>query len=280
MPYAIASSAEEFAARMDQDKIALRRWFDVRLATAAQVITHSVSGSTFRAYRGTCRYTPSSLYRTWAQQAIVVPAIGASLEAIGTQDDFDRFHAGLAASLRVFWMENDETDLQWGRRCKLLDLLLKHLILWSELSETARTNLFRFAHVPLDKFTIKHISGICTDVRAKCCWTMGYVKTEDTYHRLQAAIRAAIGPSHPAILYDVLAWNSDHSDITSYFIRECTDNPGRYAEREFALVEKKNSKDAIWRGIELHRRGDQALAESAVANYTFGTADISHGNAI
>src|SRR5579872_3387186 len=163
-----------------------RRWFNYRM-TAPDLILESVSGSTFRAYSGNKKYTPSSIYRTWAKEFINDKRNISRLMRSTSEKKFRNFHIKAGDNLLNYWRKHEPSNpLQWGKSRKLLDLFFKHLILWINLPACARHNLQQFARVPLDKFTLRHIHAIANGpLRNRRNWTMGYVTNQTCYNKIQ-----------------------------------------------------------------------------------------------
>lgn len=259
-------------------------YFGISSLSYPQVILAAVDKSTIRAYHRTKRYTPSSLYRSWAW-AEVASAWNERLAAASRDvRSYREFHATLCERLQQHWKTFDEEDVvptdgeydqlpssvpNYGRARKLVDLFMKHVLLVADLDTDLSKRLRQLIHVPLDKYTLKHLSGVSRQEKAISLpiskWTMGAANLGN-YLPLQDLIREVTFAANAApIDFDIYAWNAEHSHITQHFIRKWSsrsldDVAGRESEeKRMALVRKTSptQRDFKWLG---RQRREEKLA--------------------
>lgn len=199
------------------------------------LIALCASGSTFRAYRAT-RHRPSHLFRSWAMSCLVKRVRSPERAALFDSPTLSRLHRLLRNSLSSYWYNHDGTRLSFAQENKLIDLFLRHAVLWSALPEKRRRWLLAEANVPLDKFTLHYISQIAKahGIAIPPGASMGFINKEN-YKSIQRAIRVACY-GHPPLHFDILAWNQDHRDIIHKQLHERCD-PVRVRRRSDLATE-------------------------------------------
>ncbi|MGV3551709.1 hypothetical protein [Rhizobium sp.] len=192
------------------------------------VIVSTADNSTIRAYRYTEIYHPLSIFRSWALAEMKKDFLKRVSIASRGRAEYDAFHAGLCIGLKTYWAEqekdaagrNGDNDPRsvpnYGRQRKLIDLFMKHVVFLDGISTEDRINLRGLVNVPLDKYTLMKLSGVCEKIDLpKSKWTMGIVD-EDNYAPLQELIRAVAKEAGVSpIDYDVYAWNGNHTAVPS-----------------------------------------------------------------
>jgi hypothetical protein len=138
---------------LSQDKRGLAAWFNDRIPNLRDAVFGSVGGNTFRAFRN-MRKKPSQVFRNWALQQFSNPRIVSRFENNDTQKEFDGWHELFCDLLDQYWREEMGEGLHYGAARKLVNLLLKKIVLWTEIRDDHRARLISFLHVPLDQYTL------------------------------------------------------------------------------------------------------------------------------
>jgi hypothetical protein len=191
-------------------KTELAAWFDNRKDSLSQIVTDSVGGNTFRAFRNLpCK--PSVVFREWALATLEDRSSVSELEGIRSQAHYDDWTKRFCGRLYQTWQERMGKRMEYGPGRKLPNLLLKEFMLWSGLNDDRRHDLIGFLHVPLDRYTLVGIRNCVTDPKITMTATMKSVSGETMYDQLQSAIRQIASTAGvPSIYFDVLAWNMSH----------------------------------------------------------------------
>lgn len=195
-------------------------FFDTRVDTLKYLVALSAQGSIFRAFRGCERYTPSSLYRRWAMEKFSEGI--AFCEVQETHADFEEFHAALCKSLGDYWITHDGTRCSYSNIRKLIDVLLRHLVLWTGLTDAARKWLLSHSHIPLDIYTLHYIRVIASrnGIYIPEGASMGFANKHN-YGPIQECIRECLGDC-PPLYFDVIAWNREHENIIQQQLDDMT----------------------------------------------------------
>ncbi len=200
-------NAREIVRTLRKERASLADWFNQREESLEQIITESVGRNTFRAFRRLPRQ-PSAVFRKWAESALADRKSVAKLTSLRSQVAYDVWLDEFSCSLRREWQEQMGVVLPFGASRKLPDLLLKHLMWWSSLSDRQRCRLITFLHVPLDSSTLVGIRRCIDDPEIPANATMGFVAGRTMYRQIQEAIRTITKQAGvPDIYFDVLAWN-------------------------------------------------------------------------
>jgi hypothetical protein len=162
---------------------------------------------------------PSKVFRDWARRFLSDPAALAPLAEIRSQAEYDDWHRRWCDGLGRYWAHEAGKPLPWGPSRKMPNLLMKGMLLdWrSEAWDNrAALRIAKWAHVPLDKYTLAAIQGEVADRDAKgklrrvipSRATMGWVADQMIYSRIQRAIRdvcheAGIYPIQFDAFYDI-----------------------------------------------------------------------------
>lgn len=194
------------------------------------IIKISVSGSTFRAYRNSSLYTPSSVFRNWAYErffnnGIFIKEINSAdfANTYKTKRAFKNFHDRVCNDLRDYWQsKNKQTfSIDYGQQRKLVDLFLKHFITFENLNEKSRNSLIHLINVPLDKYSLYFLKNIYEKEKnianpslksMKNTVSMGFIDDEKHYWFIQDLIQKYC-ENYPAIYYDFVAWNKEHENL-------------------------------------------------------------------
>lgn len=273
-----ARSVSELAERLRDPAIGVlaRGYFNITALSLEEAILVSVDASTIRAYHNTRRYRPSSLFRSWADAETRSDWNGRLASAAQGLEAYREFHADLCTRLQAYWAIHDEPDgagaqrssvPNYGRARKLVDLFMKHVLLVSGLDAEVRERLRFLIHVPLDKYTLKHLSGVSKEGKSIALpinrWTMGTTSI-DNYLPLQDLIRDVAEAAQVApIDFDIYAWNAEHKQVTQGFITRWSNHTagGPEADSEWQsrlrLVPKEHSGVRDWKWLGRKRRGEK-----------------------
>ena len=142
-----------------------------------------------------------------------------ALERIYSQQEYDCWLGEFAERLSVAWELKMGTanTIQYGRKMKLCNLLLRHLTFWTQWTTEMRDRLISFVHVPLDQFVLVAIRNcIHPDDQSRIGRiplnaTMSFPQNEDIYMRIQRNIRSIADAADVLpIFVDILAWHYTH----------------------------------------------------------------------
>lgn len=208
-PHIFDSRTQCIAALQAESTRALAKsFFANRSATIACVTEQGVGGNTFRAFRN-LPVRPSVAFRTWT-----------SLHLSQTLPELLRIADGAAyasyihestLALNRHWQQETRSEMGYGRGAKLLNLVLKKLVCYAELTDQQRERLIPLLHVPLDSFTIVGLQRVDPALQIPKNATMKYITTPRQYTEFQALIAdLASQAGVPPIEYDILAWDLAH----------------------------------------------------------------------
>jgi hypothetical protein len=191
------------------------------------VIKKSVVGSTIRAYHGGI-YEPSSIFRTWSQNVFFKKGKIETLLKSRDYKEFDKVHAKLERSLNTYWRKKAQKELKVCYSCKLLDLLLKMVINFSEIPRRSKNKLLKHLHVPLDKYTLYALRNIWNNhlesnnnelKKITANPSMSFIGDDyNLYMEIQACIRISVKPYNP-IEFDFAVWNRQETDSLSFDLK-------------------------------------------------------------
>jgi len=193
-------------------------WFSRREDDIKKIVNDSVGGNTFRAGpllipgKRPC----VDVFRPWAVDMLNDKM--ADIKSVSTQADWDKLLNDIQINLKSKWKVEGGNDMGYGRRMKLINLVMKHFIWYTGLASLERNSILKFLHVPLDSYTISGIRILYNStlpsgmVRANKSSSMGFVTSEKIYDYMHKIIRSASSKAGtPPIYYDILAWNMRNS---------------------------------------------------------------------
>lgn len=183
-------------------------FFNGRTATVAAVVHEGVGSNTFRAFRK-LPVQPSVAFRTWTAQRLE-HTLQDLLAATDTASYASYVHSATLALVQ-YWRECTKSDMGYGRGAKLLNLVLKKLACYSELSPEQRAALIDLLHVPLDSYTIVGLRNVAPQLKIPKSATMKFITTPAQYNDFQSLISdVAMEAGVPLIYYDIVAWDQAH----------------------------------------------------------------------
>ncbi len=198
--------AKDIIDRLSKSKAEIATEFERRVVSVEEIAKVSVGGNTFRSFRGMPE-KPSVVFRNWASKALKESVSG--LDGLRSQRDYDDWLRDFSSTFRRNWQKQMGAALLYGPSRKLPDLLLKHFVWWSGLTDDQRRRLISFLHVPLDSFTLVGIRNCIADPEIPVDATMKFVAGPTMYNQVQDAIREITDRAKvPAIYFDVLAWRN------------------------------------------------------------------------
>ena len=128
----------------------ITQYFGQRHENITDIVSLSVDKSTYRSYANNICWTPSSVYRCWAIKTFDDGGdLRVLLFNLETMEDFFIFHNKICESLSNYWNEYEPFPLSYTQVRKLVDLLVKHFLLWEELCGESRQVVLNNANVPL-----------------------------------------------------------------------------------------------------------------------------------
>jgi hypothetical protein len=168
--------------------------------------SYGVGGSTFRAFRG--HRNPSKVFRAWASELVRSNEFKRKVLAIKRAQDFERFHARLARSLRVHWKVGCGREMSLAHCHKLLDLLIKWLCSIDLGDAAINRRLLKFGNVPLDSRVFVALDDLFYGVFMAANRSMGHVRTGQAYRFWQELLRSFMRElGAPTLYFDYFAWN-------------------------------------------------------------------------
>ena len=189
-------------------------WFSIRKDDIKKIVNHSVGGNTFRAGpllipgKRPC----VDVFRPWAVDMLNDKM--ADIKSVSTQADWDKLLNDIQIDLKSKWKVEGGNDMGYGRRMKLINLVMKHFIWYDDLTSLQRNRILEFLHVPLDSYTIAKIRIMYNSTLppgmppAKKTSSMGFVTSKKIYDYMHNIIRSASSKAGtPPIYFDILAWN-------------------------------------------------------------------------
>jgi hypothetical protein len=208
-PYEFQDESE-IAEHLQQHRDALERWFDGEIEDLSDLIRESVSSNTFRAFARLPK-RPSVVFREWAFEQYRNPDELVAILRDDSQERFDSWTNVVAFRLADHWVKAMGQRMAYGATRKLTDLVVKHLILWPGLPDSARAALKQRAHAPLDKYVLVGIRSCVPWASIPREPGMSFVTTQDLYSGLQRFIRSATSRAgFSPIHFDILVWNLTH----------------------------------------------------------------------
>lgn len=190
-------------------------WDDHRLETSEYGVESSTTRGIPTGSRG--ENGPQALYRAWAKSQLEHMLADSALPArLDSQEVFDAWHAGLAASLAAYWKTCSGRELSTAHRYKLLDLFVRWLRVGAKASPALVVACERYGHIPLDRKSLHVLSETFGGIGLAGPFSMGDVHTEGAYRFYQALARTACrqGGGSP-LLFDVFCWN--HPDAHALY---------------------------------------------------------------
>jgi hypothetical protein len=127
---------------------------------------------------------------------------------------FDHRSSGfprLVHNLQKYWTKRMGKRLPFGPSFKLPNLLVKRLYFYNRVNDQTFKRLIRFAHVPLDSYTLQALAKCGSELEIQSTAAMSFIKDRKTYERIQARIRKLAKKAKvPPITLDCLAWDEGH----------------------------------------------------------------------
>lgn len=185
-----------------------RSFFATRTATISRVAREGVSGNTFRAFRN-LPVRPSYAFRTWVARRIerTLPSVLQATD--GTS--YAAYVHSTTQTLNRYWRKRTKSEMGYGRGAKLLNLVLKKLACYTELTEVQRNTLIALLHVPLDSYTIVGLRTVASHLNIPKSATMKFITTPEQYRQFQSLVGEIAAEARvPPIYYDILAWDMAH----------------------------------------------------------------------
>lgn len=215
----VFSSLSEFVDKVGSvgNRNAVNTWFFSRensILSVEDVVRKSVDGNTFRAFRfrsaGINNLKPSVLYRYWTAAWLQKNLAG--IQKTDSREAWQEFVIKGAHELRYSWIEatRQQHDIQFGRAIKLLNLSVKFLLRLEALPLTRRKEMLHWLDVPLDSYTLQGVRIVAPELGIPPNASMGWVRDESQYLRIQKKIRELCQPDLLPVHYEIAAWNLAH----------------------------------------------------------------------
>lgn len=196
-------------------------WFSSR-KDINSIIIDSVGGNTFRAFNVVGNSHPSIVFREWAINLFESPNFIKSIIKRSNESNFDEFNLKICNSLKQYWDKYLE-PLSIFKARKLINLLLKEIVLLHDLTDEERKKLISLLHIPIDKYTLQAIKSIFNNGeyshnlgKIPPSASMGYIDDNNKYSVIQGFFKKlASKVGVPPIYFDVLIWNRSSIDDKS-----------------------------------------------------------------
>jgi hypothetical protein len=181
--------------------------------TPRQILAASADKTIFRAFRiirQVNQEAPSLRYMRWRWHRNPEQLLS-RLEAIKSQEEFDRFAQSVGESLVEDWGERNEhgelTGMNIGVAMKITNLVFKHLSFSPHCHNLPR--LIHWLHVPWDSRTLMPLRGIWTGSKPiPYSPSQGFVDTISLYQELHSFITGIAQESGIyRIIYEFYAWD-------------------------------------------------------------------------
>jgi len=167
-----------------------------------------IGGNTFRTFRHFGK-SPSKIYRDWVKNE------GYQLvkqETLTNQNDFILLHEQLVRSFENHCKKFGCREPSFSEKNKVVDLFTKALA--SSVSHPCghqREGLYKYANIPLDKYSLTAIRKLFYGIIVCNNPSMGHVRDVDTYNFLQSQIfQLTSSMSVPNLVFDYYSWNMNH----------------------------------------------------------------------
>lgn len=175
---------------------------------AAMPSDFGITGSTFRAFRN-CKVSPSSIYRSW------VKSEGYDItksNGIDCRENFINLHRTLEKSLNAFWEKSGARPLSLSERNKVIDLFTKAVSFYAgHPCEHQRLSLYKYANIPLDKFSLLAVQKLFYGIVICDNPSMGHIRDEETYNFIQSQIFKLTSETKISnLVFDHYSWNMTH----------------------------------------------------------------------
>lgn len=208
-PY-IFRSRDELINRLQshQTKKMAENFFNERISSLIDIVTKSVDGKTFRAFRN-MPHRPSVVFRGWSEKYIKLTID--TLQHINNTEAFSEYVHKASKELCNHWRIIQRSEMGYGRAAKLFNLVLKKLACYEKINNEYRAIFIGLLNVPLDRYTIVGLKDIEPSLRISKNETMHFITNRDEYIKMQNIISViAKKAGVPAIYYDILAWDMAH----------------------------------------------------------------------
>jgi hypothetical protein len=171
-----------------------------------------IGGTTFRAFTNFGQ-PPSEIYRDW------VHAKGYQLvekNPLASRKDFLSLHGQLVKSFKNYCKRFGCRELSISETNKVVDLFTKVLAFRTDHPcEQQRKGLYKYANIPLDKFSLIAIRELFYGIVLSKNPSMGDIKHTETYDFLQSQIfQLTSSLDVPNLVFDFYAWNMSRSQTS------------------------------------------------------------------
>lgn len=185
------------------------------------VICTAVEANTIRGFNQKklgLKESPMNIYRDWASDFIMW--LGYSdFKEVTDQESFEAYFRKARISCEKAFQKNGAKEaLTYGQTSKLVDLLLKRVVRFPEISDEDRIRLSQFLHVPLEKYTLLAVRELDVidqngaKVNIPKSATMAFITKEELYFSIQDLFRDIAKEAEvPPIFLDYLLWDMMHA---------------------------------------------------------------------
>jgi len=189
----------------------VKQWLSNASWSWKDVVTRSIDGTTFRAFH-TKRFGdgPSILYRRWGHAYFPV-----HISAFTDADTPVRYQYLIDTAVEALQAEwPAESDLDFGRAAKMINLTLKHCLLLHDRPATARDALATRLHVALDRYTLLPIARLDQRFGLPALPTMKSVQSRAHYLALQEWVRGVCDDAQVTpLMYEFALFNLQRGDV-------------------------------------------------------------------
>jgi hypothetical protein len=158
MPLRVYKIINELINEMILHKQECEAWFDNR-KNLNSIINNSVGGNTFRAFNIVANSHLSIIFREWATNFFESPKVLQNIINESSENNFDEVNLKICSSLKQYW-DNYLNRLSIHKARKLVNLLLKEMVLLHDLTVEERQKFISLLHIPIGKYTLQGIKQI------------------------------------------------------------------------------------------------------------------------
>ena len=167
-----------------------------------------IAGNTFRTYSHFGQ-KPSVIYKDWVKEKgykVVEES------TIANRDDFMLLHKKLVKSFETFCKKSGCRPLLISETNKVIDLYTKALAFnIGHPCEKQRQGLYKYANIPLDKYSLTTIGELFYGIIVCNNPSMGHIRDMETYNFIQSRIFDLTSSIKiPNLVFDTYAWDMNH----------------------------------------------------------------------
>ncbi len=171
-----------------------------------------VSGNTYRVFKG-LKKRPSDVFKKWAWSTINDKQFLGEISRLTTKSEFNDLHIKCANLLNDFWKLEQELELSFAHKNKLVDLFFKNIAKCDLNNEIINKNIIAYANIPIDSKTLFGLNKMFKGILLNDKKSMGVIKTKESYEYVQELVLCLSEKSHlPALYFDYFSFHINGSN--------------------------------------------------------------------